>query len=137
MQQKFGNNNIRGGAQNRMDYRGRGGEQVLKPGGGQAALGVGEQFVGELTVFGLGVPAGCGEKIFEQFYRAHDSLSNGIQGSGLGLTLARQIARAHGGDVVYEARQGGGSCFTLRLPVMEPVKSEVQSPKPEMRSPST
>jgi signal transduction histidine kinase len=68
---------------------------------------------------GLGVPAGCSEKIFEQFYRAHDSLSNGIQGSGLGLTLARQIARAHGGDVVYEPRDGGGSCFTLRLPVLE------------------
>jgi signal transduction histidine kinase len=68
---------------------------------------------------GLGVPSGCGEKIFEQFYRAHDSLSNGIQGSGLGLTLARQIARAHGGDVVYEPRNGGGSCFALRLPVME------------------
>jgi signal transduction histidine kinase len=67
---------------------------------------------------GLGVPLGCGEKIFEQFYRAHDSLSSGIQGSGLGLTLARQIARAHGGDVVYEPREGGGSCFTLRLPVM-------------------
>jgi signal transduction histidine kinase len=67
---------------------------------------------------GLGVPAGSGEKIFEQFYRAHDSLSNGIQGSGLGLTLARQIARAHGGDVVYEPRADGGSCFTLRLPVM-------------------
>jgi signal transduction histidine kinase len=67
---------------------------------------------------GLGVPAGCEEKIFEQFYRAHDSLSNGIQGSGLGLTLARQIARAHGGDVAYEPRDGGGSCFTLRLPVM-------------------
>ena len=67
---------------------------------------------------GLGVPLGCGEKIFEQFYRAHDSLSNGIQGSGLGLTLARQIARAHEGDVVYEPRDSGGSCFTLRLPVM-------------------
>ena len=66
---------------------------------------------------GLGVPKGCEEKIFEQFYRAHDSLSNGIQGSGLGLTLARQIARAHGGDVTYEPRDGGGSCFTLRLPV--------------------
>jgi len=72
---------------------------------------------------GLGVPAGCGEKIFEQFYRAHDSLSNGIQGSGLGLTLARQIARAHGGDVVYEPRDGGGSCFTLRLPVMRSEQS--------------
>ena len=65
---------------------------------------------------GLGVPQGCEEKIFEQFYRAHDSLSSGIQGSGLGLTLARQIARAHGGDVVCEPREGGGSCFTLRLP---------------------
>jgi signal transduction histidine kinase len=66
---------------------------------------------------GLGVPDGSEEKIFEQFYRAHDSLSSGIQGSGLGLTLARQIARAHGGEVVYEPREGGGSCFTLRLPL--------------------
>jgi Signal transduction histidine kinase len=66
---------------------------------------------------GLGVPDGSEEKIFEQFYRAHDSLSSGIQGSGLGLTLARQIARAHGGEVVYEPRDGGGSCFTLRLPL--------------------
>jgi len=65
---------------------------------------------------GPGVPKGCEEKIFEQFYRAHDSLSSGIQGSGLGLTLARQIARAHGGDVTYEPREGGGSCFVLRLP---------------------
>jgi len=66
---------------------------------------------------GPGVPKGCEERIFEQFYRAHDSLSSGIQGSGLGLTLARQIARAHGGDVVYQSREGGGSCFSLRLPV--------------------
>ncbi len=66
---------------------------------------------------GSGVPRGSEEKIFEKFYRAHDSLASGIQGSGLGLTIARQIARAHGGDVVYEARDGGGSCFSLRLPI--------------------
>lgn len=66
---------------------------------------------------GPGVPRGCEEKIFGQFFRAHESLSSGIQGSGLGLTLARQIARAHGGEVSYQAREGGGSCFTLRLPV--------------------
>ena len=65
---------------------------------------------------GLGVPKGGEEKIFEQFYRAHDSLASGIQGSGLGLTLARQIARAHGGEVSYQPREGGGSCFTLELP---------------------
>ena len=66
---------------------------------------------------GMGVPHGCEEKIFENFYRTHDSLASGIQGSGLGLTLARQIARAHGGDVTYERREGGGSCFALRLPL--------------------
>jgi signal transduction histidine kinase len=68
---------------------------------------------------GSGVPRGSGEKIFEKFYRAHDSLASGIQGSGLGLTIARQIARAHGGDVVYEPRDGGGSCFVLRLPLQK------------------
>jgi signal transduction histidine kinase len=68
---------------------------------------------------GLGVPEGCGGKIFEQFYRAHDSLNSGVQGSGLGLTLARQIARAHGGDVTYAPREGGGSCFVFRLPLAD------------------
>ncbi len=66
---------------------------------------------------GAGMPRGSEEKIFEKFYRAHDSLSSGVQGSGLGLTIARQIARAHGGDVAYEPREGGGSCFVLRLPI--------------------
>ncbi len=66
---------------------------------------------------GTGVPRGCEDKIFEKFYRAHDSLGSGIQGSGLGLTIARQIARAHGGDVAYERREGGGSCFIFRLPI--------------------
>jgi len=67
---------------------------------------------------GSGVPRGAEEKIFEQFYRVHDSLGSGIQGSGLGLTLARQIARAHGGDVTFQPREDGGSCFTLRLPAV-------------------
>jgi signal transduction histidine kinase len=71
---------------------------------------------------GSGVPRGSEEKVFEKFYRAHDSLSSGVQGSGLGLTIARQIARAHGGDVVYEPRDGGGSCFILRLP-LKPIET--------------
>ncbi len=71
---------------------------------------------------GTGVPRGSEEKIFEKFYRAHDSLGGGVQGSGLGLTIARQIARAHGGDVVFEPREGGGSCFILRLPI-QPIET--------------
>jgi signal transduction histidine kinase len=68
---------------------------------------------------GPGVPRGSEEKIFEQFYRAHNSLNSGIQGAGLGLTLARQIARANGGDVIYEPHPGGGSQFSLTLTVAE------------------
>lgn len=66
---------------------------------------------------GLGIPAGCEEKIFQQFFRAHDSLSSGIQGSGLGLTLARQIIRAHGGEISCRPREQGGTCFIVRLPL--------------------
>lgn len=66
---------------------------------------------------GSGVPPGEEGKIFEAFYRAHDSLSSGAQGSGLGLTLARRIARDHRGEITYQPRNGGGSNFTLRLPL--------------------
>ena len=66
---------------------------------------------------GLGVPGGEERKIFEAFYRAHDSLSSGIQGSGLGLTLAQRLAMEHGGGIVYAARKDGGSSFTLRMPL--------------------
>ena len=67
---------------------------------------------------GTGVRPGLEEKIFEAFYRADDSLASGVQGSGLGLTLARRIARDHGGDIVCYPRPGGGSCFTLTLPLV-------------------
>jgi len=68
---------------------------------------------------GMGVPNGDDRKIFEAFYRAHDSLNSGIQGSGLGLTLAQRIAHEHGGEIRFERREGGGCRFTLRLPLAE------------------
>jgi len=66
---------------------------------------------------GLGVPGGSERKIFDAFYRAHDSLSSGIQGSGLGLTLALRLAAEHGGAIEYRPREGGGSAFTFKLPL--------------------
>jgi len=70
----------------------------------------------EILDRGMGVPKGCEERIFEKFYRADDSLDSGIEGSGLGLTLARQIVRAHGGDLACSQRDGGGAAFTCTLP---------------------
>src|SRR5262249_27132422 len=90
----------------------------------------GSSAVIEVLDRGMGVPSGSEEKIFEQFYRARDSMNSRIQGSGLGLTLARQIARAHGGDVSFHAREGGGSCFRLALP-LRPETQQANSDSPQ------
>jgi signal transduction histidine kinase len=64
---------------------------------------------------GPGVPADQRERIFEPFYRmpGHAEHAGGV---GLGLSLVRQIAQRHGGDVRCEAREGGGSKFIIALP---------------------
>lgn len=78
-------------------------------------------FVAEILDRGPGVPRGLEEKIFDAFFRADDSLSSGVQGSGLGLTLARRIARDHGGEVTCRIREGGGTIFALKIPHRPPV----------------
>ena len=64
---------------------------------------------------GGGIPPGSEERIFERFYRVDDSLTRRKGGSGLGLPIARALARGMGGDIVYSPRPGGGSVFTLTL----------------------
>lgn len=65
---------------------------------------------------GPGVPEDQRERIFEAFYRmpGHAEHAGGV---GLGLSLVRQIAQRHRGQVRCESRAGGGSCFSLRLPL--------------------
>lgn len=75
---------------------------------------------------GPGVPERERAKVFEPFYRVHDSLSEGVSGTGIGLSISRDLARLHGGDVVLEgtaAGQSPGARFriTLRCP---PVASD-------------
>jgi signal transduction histidine kinase len=66
---------------------------------------------------GIGIPANEHEKIFEKFYRCGDPLVHNVKGSGLGLSLVRHIARAHGGDVLVESAPDKGSKFTIALPL--------------------
>lgn len=61
---------------------------------------------------GPGIPAGRRHELFRKFAR----LGNPAPGTGLGLFLSRAIARAHGGDLVYEAPDGPGARFVLTLP---------------------
>lgn len=64
---------------------------------------------------GPGVPEAFRERIFEAFFRlpGHAEREGGV---GLGLSLVKQIAQRHGGDVRCEPRDGGGSCFVITLP---------------------
>ena len=63
--------------------------------------------------------------VFDRFYRA--PAARGLPGSGLGLAIVRQVAEAHGGEVVAERADGGGARFRLRFPyIAEPI-----GPSPE------
>jgi signal transduction histidine kinase len=64
---------------------------------------------------GPGIPPSQRERIFEKFHRVDDTLTATQGGAGLGLSIARQLARGLGGDLVYGPREGGGSNFTLIL----------------------
>jgi two-component system sensor histidine kinase VicK len=67
---------------------------------------------------GPGIPEHERERIFERFFR-QQSVKNRVPGSGLGLYIAREIMRAHGGDLWVESPLGYGSEFCLMLPKQE------------------
>jgi signal transduction histidine kinase len=76
---------------------------------------VGDQTI-EISVAdtGIGISAQDLPRIFSRFYRCDPSRS--APGAGLGLSLARAIARAHGGDIAVASRPAEGSTFTVMLP---------------------
>jgi signal transduction histidine kinase len=77
----------------------------------------GAQIVLAVEDDGPGVPESERERIFAPFYRPPGPRLPGDTGLGLGLSLVRQVARYHGGDVAYVARQPTGSRFEVRLPL--------------------
>ncbi len=65
---------------------------------------------------GPGVPVAHRERIFEKFHRVDDALTAEKTGAGLGLSIARQLARGLGGELRYAPRTGAGAEFILELP---------------------
>jgi signal transduction histidine kinase len=66
---------------------------------------------------GLGIGEQDQKQIFDKFYRAKDPRIGHIPGTGLGLTLAREVMRLHGGDITVQSQIDKGSTFTLTMPV--------------------
>jgi signal transduction histidine kinase len=67
--------------------------------------------------FGIGIRKEEIDKVFERFYRGGDALTRTVKGSGLGLTLVKQIVEVHHGNVSVESEVGKGSRFMVRLPL--------------------
>ncbi|UCD07995.1 MAG: HAMP domain-containing histidine kinase, partial [Dehalococcoidales bacterium] len=70
-----------------------------------------------VTDNGEGIPADDLDNIFERLYRVDKSRARATGGSGLGLTIARRLVEAHGGQIKVESEQGKGSCFTFTIPI--------------------
>jgi two-component system sensor histidine kinase SenX3 len=82
----------------------------VRPGDGWADVVV--------TDGGIGIPQPELERVFERFYRVDKARSRDTGGTGLGLAIVRNVARAHGGEILVSSREGEGSTFTLRLPLV-------------------
>jgi NtrC-family two-component system sensor histidine kinase KinB len=96
------------------------------PDGGQISISAEANPAGTITVHvsdtGPGIPEDFREKIFDRFSQVPGQ-SGRRRGSGLGLTFCKLAVEAHGGRIWVEPRPGGGSIFTLTLPIEGPPAS--------------
>ena len=70
-----------------------------------------------LSNTGAPIPEEDWERVFDRFYRVDKSRSRRAGGAGLGLSLAREIARAHHGDLALDPARGDMISFTLTIPL--------------------
>ena len=69
---------------------------------------------------GIGIAAGDHERIFERFVQGETGDRRRFGGIGLGLYIARRLARAQGGELTATSRPEGGTVMRLRLPLADP-----------------
>lgn len=96
--------------ENAVKYTPSGGQVILKAGKEQAGMWV------AVSDTGPGIPPEHLPHLFERFYRVEEARSRGSGGAGLGLAIAYEIARSHGGTIEVTSQMGQGTTFTVHLP---------------------
>jgi len=86
--------------------------QALEPGGRASVRAASDKDILVVTVTddGVGIPEDLQRRVFDPLFSTRQ------EGTGLGLTIARRIAQAHGGEVVLESGPGSGTCVSVRMP---------------------
>ncbi len=95
---------------NAIKYTPEGGSVVVRADGDE------REFTLDVVDTGIGIAPDESTLVFEKFYRSDDDRVHDAEGSGLGLAMAREIARLHGGDITLESELNRGSTFTMRIP---------------------
>jgi signal transduction histidine kinase len=82
-------------------------------------LSSGNRVIISVRDYGIGLKKEEHDRVFSRFYRAGEELTQTVKGSGIGLTIVKQIVKAHNGTIDVESEIGKGSRFTVRLPLGE------------------
>ncbi|MCO5985163.1 ATP-binding protein [Actinoallomurus spadix] len=82
-----------------------------------------------VTDQGIGIPEADLERIFERFYRVDPARSRQTGGTGLGLAIVKHVTTRHRGDVNVWSKEGSGSTFTIRLPLLSTSASAKETPE--------
>ncbi len=86
---------------------------------------------------GIGMTPEQLRRLFERFTQADETTTRKFGGTGLGLALSRAFARLLGGDITVTSTEGEGTCFTLRVPAVAPVRDVAEVADPDLEGTQT
>lgn len=94
-----------------------------------------------VTDNGIGIPPEKQKEVFRRFYQIDTSMTRSYEGSGIGLSLTKELVELHGGDIRLESEVGQGTTFFVNIPLGETVipdkadpVSEANTPDPEAKN---
>lgn len=105
------------------------------PEGGRVSVTAGQSSDGvliEIEDTGIGVAPGDLEHLFEDYFRA-TSVRKSHEGTGLGLAVSKRIVEAHHGEIRATSREGRGTTFSVRLPLVQPLHSKLPGERDSKR----